>query len=315
MIHTIGRIASRAVARGSRPRISVGFRYNVQVRLDFHVHTTVSDGHFTPEGLLELALRADLGLLAITDHDAIEGHDRAVVRLAERRAAARVDEGWAGPRLKLVPGVEFSTSFERDEVHILGYFPAGVPAGLRDFLRDAEAARLGRIVEAVGTLTRLGYPIKVEEVQRHSPGRAIGRSHLARAMVDVGIAVTTADAFRRFLATERGVVPPSRNRAADVVRLIREHGGMAALAHPPVDRVDEIVRALAPVGLEGIELYGKTRRAVDQLYFETVAREYGLIGTGGTDWHGHAKVPSYEGISIGADKIGPFLERLGIQPE
>jgi hypothetical protein len=228
-----------------------------------------------------------------------------------------VADGWADPAggLGLVAGVEFSTSFERDEVHILGYFPRGVPESLRGFLVEAEHARTGRIAEAVATLTRLGYPLRFEDVKRFSPGRTIGRSHLARAMIDAGHAMTTGDAFRRFLGTERGVVPPSRNRAEDVVRLIRDLGGLAVLAHPPIETADAICRALVPLGLEGLELWGsRRRRGVDQLYLETLATEYRLFGTAGSDWHGRGKAPDYEGLSIGVDKVGPFLERMGIRP-
>lgn len=281
------------------------------MKVDFHVHTNVSDGHYAPEGVLELALRAGLRLLSITDHDAIDGHDRAAARLAEHRERAARGEG-PDPALRLVAGVEFSTSLERDEVHILGYFPHGVPASVRMFLREAERSRAGRIEEAVATLTRLGYPIKFEDVKRHSPGRTIGRAHLARAMVEAGLATTFADAFRRFLATERGVVPPSRNRAEDVTALVRAEGGLAVLAHPPVEKVDAIVRALLPAGLEGLELWSaRRRRGVDQLYLETLAHERGLFGTAGSDWHGRAKIADLEGVSIGLDKLGPFLERLG----
>jgi predicted metal-dependent phosphoesterase TrpH len=274
------------------------------VKLDFHVHTNVSDGHFAPEGVLELALRAGLRLLAITDHDAIEGHDRALARLGERPAGAAP--------LRLLAGVELSTSLGKEEVHILGYFPRGVPDAMRAFLAEAERSRIARIETAAATLTRLGYPVTLEDVLRLSPGRTVGRSHLARALVERGIAVTNADAFRRFLATERGVVPPSRNRAEEVVPLVRRWGGLAALAHPYAERVDEHLRALVPLGLEGLEVFGRRRRGVEQLYLETLLEEYGLVATAGSDWHGHAKVPDLEGVSIGVDRIGPFLDRMGL---
>ena len=106
-------------------------------KVDFHVHSTVSDGSFSPEGVLELALRASIGVLSITDHDAIEGFDRAAERLRERGPTAR-------PALRLVAGVELSTSFEGEEVHILGYFPSGVPDALRAYVGAAERARLAR---------------------------------------------------------------------------------------------------------------------------------------------------------------------------
>lgn len=274
------------------------------MRVDFHVHTSVSDGRFAPEGVLALARRAGIESLAITDHDAIEGFDRAAARLAEETA------GSAAP-LRLVAGVEFSTSLDGTEVHVLGYFPAGFPAPLRDFLARAERARMARIEEGVRNLNRVGVRLTVDDVARQSPGRAIGRSHLARALIATGVACTTADAFRRFLSTERGLVPAPANAAGDVVARIREHGGVAALAHPPLDRVDAILRALVPLGMDGIEVYGKRRRGVDQLYLETLAREYGLLKTAGSDWHGHGKLPDLAGVDIAKDHIRPFLERIG----
>jgi len=284
------------------------------MKLDLHVHTTVSDGRFTPEGVLELALDRGLKILAITDHDAIDAFDMAGARLEEKRKAARADEGWAGPQIRLLAGVEFSTHFEKDEVHILGYFPGEPPAELRAFLRDAEERRRERIAFACVILTRLGYPISFEEVMALAPpGRSLGRPHLARALVEKGIAVSVADAFRRFLATERGVVPQSHHPSEEVVRKIREWGGTAAIAHPLVERADALVTALLPCGLEGLELYGKkTRRGVDQLYLETLAQERGLYGTAGSDWHGKTG-PDLEGVSIGVDKIGAFLERVGVR--
>jgi hypothetical protein len=278
-----------------------------RMKVDFHVHSTVSDGRFEPEGVIELALRAGIQLLAITDHDAIEGYDRALARLAERAAVG------APGGLRLVAGVELSTSLEDEEVHILGYFAAGVPDALRPFLAEASRARRERIEEGVRNLNRLGVAVTLDEVARLSPGRSIGRSHLARALVERGTACTIADAFRRFLATRTGVVPPSRNRAEDATALVRDLGGVAILAHPPLDRADRIARRLAPLGLAGLELFGKTRRGVDQLYLETIARELGLVGSAGSDWHGHGKVADLAGVAVGADRIRPFLERLSLQ--
>jgi predicted metal-dependent phosphoesterase TrpH len=278
------------------------------MKVDFHVHSNVSDGFFAPEGVLELALRASIRILAITDHDAIEGFDRARARLADPSAQARFAS--VAP-LRLVPGVELSTSFEGEEVHILAYFAEDAPAALRAFLAEAEVARRARIEEGVRNLNRLGVRLTVEDVARHSPGRSIGRSHLARALIASGAAYTVSDAFERFLSTKRGLVPPSRNRAEEATELVRACGGLAVLAHPPLPSVDKIVRRLAPLGLVGLEVYGpRRRRGVDQLYLETLADELGLVRTAGSDWHGHGKSPNLEGVSLAIERIRPFLERL-----
>lgn len=273
------------------------------IQVDFHVHSNVSDGHFAPEGVLELALRASIRILAITDHDAIEGFDRARARLLEKADSALAP-------LRLVPGVELSTSLEGEEVHILAYFAEAVPPELRAFVADAERARLERIEEGVRNLNRLGVRLTVADVARHSPGRSIGRSHLARALIETGSAYTVSDAFERFLSTKRGLVPPSRNGAEEVTALVRKWGGLAVLAHPPLASVDRICRRLGPLGLEGLEVYGKRRRGVDQLYLETLADELALVRTAGSDWHGHGKTPNLEGVSLAVERIRPFLERL-----
>ncbi len=300
--------APRARDRGAQERSGAArvcanarglLSWGVLVKVDFHVHTNVSDGSFAPEGVLSLAVRAGIRILSITDHDAIEGYDRAAARLAEEPQ----------PRpIRLVAGVEFSTSLGGAEVHLLGYFPRGVPAELRAFLAEAERARRARIEEGIRNLNRLGVPVTIAEVARHSPGRSIGRAHLARALVARGSAFTFQDAFDRFLS--RGLVPPSANAAEDVCRRIRGWEGIAVLAHPPVPAVDRIVEALVPHGLEGLEVHGKRRRGVDQLYLEALARKRRLLATAGSDWHGRGRVADLEGVSLAVSAIEPFLERL-----
>jgi predicted metal-dependent phosphoesterase TrpH len=275
------------------------------MKVDFHVHTSVSDGRFAPESVLALALRASIRILAVTDHDAIEGFDRAALRLAESAPTKP---------LRLVAGVEFSTVFEKKEVHLLGYFPRGVPQALRDFLARAERARAARIEEGVRNLNRAGVPVTIEEVARQCPGRSIGRAHLARALVCSGRASSVMDAFRRFLSIERGLVPPSPNAAEEVARLIRDLGGIGVIAHPPIDGIERIARALVPHGLEGLEVYGKRRRGADPLYLEALAADLGLICTAGSDWHGTGKAPELEGVSVALERIAPFLKRLNGTP-
>lgn len=324
------------------------------MKVDFHVHTNVSDGYHTPEHVVELALEASIRLISITDHDAIYGSDAGARRLAdlfpapietgqcakrpqpapapshrflsrgraregtggpvapEPRARAGVAPPAAGfsPPLALVPGVEFATSLDAEEVHVLGYFPHGAPEDLGRFLARAERARRERMEEAVRKLRQRGVPITIDDVARLSPGRSIGRAHMARALVESGRACTFSDAFRRFLAPDLGVVPPSPTRAEEICALIRGWGGISVLAHPRIAGLDRLAARLKEAGLEGLEAYGKRRRAEDQLALEALCSRLGLVKTAGSDWHGGPGAPPLAGVSVGLDKIGRFLERL-----
>ncbi len=283
------------------------------MKVDLHIHTTASDGECAPEATLELALRAGIRVLAIADHDTVAGTDAAAARLAEKPE----------PALRLVPAVEFSTSHDGTELHILGYFPAGVPEALRAFLAGVEAGRRGRIERGIENLNRIGVPITYEQVSRLARGRSIGRAHLARALVAAGNVPTFADAFDRYLGSQHDIVPSSTSSTIAVIRSIREEwGGAAVWAHPPLPLVDGLTPVFAAAGLEGLEIYGTRRRTggAQSLYLEALADAYGLCRSAGSDWHGwrggaRGRHEDLEGVSVSVERIGPLLLRLGIRPQ
>lgn len=240
---------------------------------DLHIHTTESDGTDTPEEVVSRAVSLGLGAVAITDHDTVKGISRAV------RAAAG--------RLMVVPGVEISTQDGDREVHILGYFIKSNNRALLEKLYEMHLRRRERMRKIVRRLRETGVPIEQERVAAMAGSGVVGRPHIARVLVEMGVVATVEDAFRRFLG--RGCpayVPRARFPTAGAVRLIREAGGVAVLAHPGLTHGEEIIDKLSASGLGGIEVEYPEHTAEQREFFHGLARRYGLIATGGSDYHG-----------------------------
>lgn len=241
---------------------------------DLHTHTLCSDGVQTPTALVALALERGLGAIAITDHDSLRG-------LPEARERAD------GADLEIVPGVELSTAAGDLEVHVLGYFVDETHAGLLAALRRFRDVRRERVRSILLRLEELGLPLTEDEVLVHARGEAVGRPHIAEAMVARRYAASLDDAFRRFLGTHGPAwVPKPVPTPAEAVRLVSESGGVASVAHPATIGDDRILESLAAAGLAGIEcIHPKHDAATERRYRET-AKVLGLIVTGGSDTHG-----------------------------
>ncbi len=245
------------------------------MRIDLHVHTTASDGTLTPAEVVALAAQKGVRAIAITDHDSVEG-------VAEALAAAKVL-----PHAPIVvPGVELSAVHQDRDVHILGYFVDHTDEGFLDYLRDLREARMRRAEAIVSALAAAGYTIDMRHVLALSAGAAVGRSHVARVLVEQGLADDVADAFRRLLGRGKPFYVPKDVRSPeDAVRLVRAVGGVPVLAHPGVTGGDEIVPALVAHGLAGIEAYHGEHDEADRERYASIADRLGLIVTGGTDFH------------------------------
>jgi predicted metal-dependent phosphoesterase TrpH len=252
-------------------------RYDGQQRLDLHTHSTASDGVYAPGNLVRLASVVGLNCIALTDHDSTEGVDEAI--------AAGEQVG-----LTVIPGIEINTDLPKGqgEAHLLGYFIAreepAFQATLR-FLREARAQRGERIV---AKLRAAGVEISWERVREIAHG-AVGRPHVAQALIEAGYAQNMQDAFDRYLVPGKsGYLPRFRLPAKDAVRLIRSAFGVPVLAHPAgIPGLEERrLPALVAVGLQGLECYyGRYDDAtVERLV--GLANHHGLIPTGGSDYHG-----------------------------
>jgi len=250
-------------------------------RVDLHAHTTASDGRDTPSALVHLALERNVVALGITDHDSMTGIPEAI------RAAK-------GTGLTIFPGVEFNTDVPGREVHVIGYFADPDVPAVRDYLhmlRDNRENRAHRIVEK---LWQVGVHLPWELVAAQATG-AIGRPHVARALVEAGYVESVQEAFDRYLAKGQPAYEDHyRITPEGAVELIVDGGGVPVLAHP-TDVLD-YVEPLVAVGLQGLEVYYPTHTPDDTLALLELVDLYGLIATGGTDHHGYPKV---EDVTLG----------------
>ncbi|MGD8328152.1 MAG: PHP domain-containing protein [Acidobacteriota bacterium] len=244
-------------------------------KAELHAHTTFSDGTLRPEQLVDEAVRAGLAALAITDHDIVEG-------VAPARAAAAAHD------LEIVPGVEFSSNFEEREMHILGLFIDDENAQLVASTHRSRAFRRERAGDIVERLNDLGVAVDLCDVEAASSRGAIGRPHIAQAIVEHGATRTVDEAFHRFIGVGRpAFVPKPTLHAAEVIAVVHSAGGVAILAHPASSRVHpDQIRALAELGLDGFEIQhpkhsSSTRKKLSRLIDDT-----GLLPSGGSDFHG-----------------------------
>jgi len=261
-------------------------------RADLHLHTTASDGSRSPAATVEAAAEAGVTLLAITDHDTIEGVSEAVA---------------AGQKLgvTVVPGVEVSVDTEHHDIHLLGFYlrweEAALQAALRE-LRERRAARNRRILEK---LAALGLSLEAARVQELGGHGSVGRPHIARAMIERGYVGSQGEAFHRYLARGKpAFVPRVRLTTEEACCIITGAGGVPALAHPAKIGSWPLVEEVLASGVEGVEVYHSdhTRAEVDRLL--ALAQARGLLVTGGTDSHGPCSDRPSE---IGSVEMPPWV--------
>jgi 3',5'-nucleoside bisphosphate phosphatase len=244
---------------------------------DLHLHTNFSDGTYTPEELVHHAVRQGLSAIALTDHDTVEGCARA--------EAACVANG-----LEFISGSELTAEIDDTEIHLLGYFlRAEEPRLVRELARF-QAVRQQRVVEMVARLNRLGIGLESERVFAIANCRSPGRPHVGRALVEGGFCGTVDEAFERYLKQGRPAwVPKCKMSAVDSIGLIQGAGGVAVLAHPGLNRVDEAIPRLVEAGLDGLECYHTKHATSTARHYLEMARRMDLLVTGGSDCHGMAK--------------------------
>jgi len=264
-------------------------------RADLHVHTTHSDGTYTPAQVVDLARRAGLAALAITDHDTLGGVSAA------RQAAL-------GSTLEVVPGVEITTEHRQRELHLLGYFVALDHAGLTAALAEIRRQRVERFREMIERLRGRGVSLDGEGQHVQGMPEALGRRHLAEMLVRARRVATVREAFARYLGDRGGVaVPKKRLPAAEALALVRAAGGVAAWAHPSYDCTRDSLAELRDLGLGAVEVDYPSNRAARSRELRTWAAELGLAVTGGSDCHG----PGHYARAVGACSVtAEELERL-----
>ena len=240
--------------------------------VDLHMHSTASDGAVPPEGVVEAAKTAGLSVIALTDHDTLAGI-----------AAARV----AGERLGVAvsAGVELSAVHDGREVHLLGLHLETLDA-LEVHLVSFRDTRHTRAEAMVAVLNKLGVPVTMEAVLANAAGGAIGRPHVARALIDGKWVRDAREAFDRYLGTGRpAFVDKHRLSAADAIAMIHEAGGVAVFAHPGADGRRERIEPLAAIGLDGAEVKHPSHSADDSARIAALVEFLKLVPSGGSGSH------------------------------
>jgi len=270
-------------------------------RADFHSHTNASDGRLTPTQLVDLAVRMGVTMLAVTDHDSTEG-------LAEAQTAAAKHPGFI-----LVPGIELSTDIPGAEVHILGYFLAYEDAEFQRTLASLRHARRDRGRMMVEKLRGLGLEIPWERVAELAGEGAVGRPHVAQALLEKGYISSFQEAFDRYIGRNGpAYVERLKLTPVEAVEILGRVGALTVLAHPnTLSNLGDLVRELKAAGLVGIEVYYQDYDRATRDRLAKIAEQYGLLKLGGSDYHGLGgpRERMLGDVSFPDQEINAFLER------
>jgi predicted metal-dependent phosphoesterase TrpH len=257
--------------------------------VDLHIHTTASDGVMSPSEVVRYAKSKGLQAIAITDHDTIDG----------------VSEGLEEGKkigLEVIPAIEISVQYDHGSMHLLGYFIDIHHPLLNEKLKELQKARAERNPRMIEKLNHLGIPITYEEVLRASGGGQVGRPHFAQVLVERRYVDSFQEAFERYL--KKGApayVDKFRFTSQEAIKFITEANGVAVLGHPntlglngPIE-LEQLLMNLIREGLKGIEVYYPEHSPSETIQYKSMAERYGLVITGGTDYHGIEK----NGVDIG----------------
>jgi 3',5'-nucleoside bisphosphate phosphatase len=262
------------------------------------VHSTASDGSLSPEGVVQRALSAGLGAIALTDHDTLAGVPAATA------AGERVG-------LRVIGGCEFSASAPWGEMHVLGYFLPSQSPELEAFLERCRADRVRRGREMVSRLQALGVGLEFDDVLRESRGGAVGRPHVARAVVRRGGAVDVGQAFDRYIGRGRPAfvdkVLPQFREITDLVHGVR---GIVSVAHLKERGTRSFLERLKHEGLDAVETRHPSHDPELRSRLTDLALRLGLERTGGSDWHGDPEPGESHGSLGSQDVPSEWLERL-----
>ena len=261
-------------------------------RIDLHVHTTASDGTDAPAAAVEKGHAIGLRAMAVTDHDTVSGVAEAVE---------------TGKRLgmEIIPGIEVSSDYRENNVHILGYFIDPASPALRPVLEWVRAERDERNKKIVALLSADGFDISLEQLNREYPDAVLGRPHMAEHLMRRGYAASVKEAFDRYLG-EGGkyYMPKRRISIARAVEVILAAGGVPVLAHPlqygyPEDEVVAMIEHAKALGIRALECYYSEHSPEQQAWLLSMAEKYGLGVSGGSDYHGTRKTHISLGTGMG----------------
>jgi predicted metal-dependent phosphoesterase TrpH len=242
-------------------------------KADLHTHTLYSDGAHTPKEVLNLAKEKNIDIIAITDHDGVDGIEESI------KYGAKIG-------IEVIPGLEISTDVEGQEVHLLGYCIDYNNHELKKYLKFFRNERLERAKRILNKLNKLGIEIKLKEVQNISKNSPICRPHIANVMVTKGFVKNFQTAFNKFI----GDGAPAHEKKIHVsplsaIKIINDAGGLAFIAHPGKMK-ESILTSLIQLGIDGIEVVHSSHRRSQQKFYRGIVNQYCLLESGGSDFHG-----------------------------
>lgn len=273
--------------------------------VDFHMHSIYSDGVKSPEELLRHALDCNLSMMALTDHDEIDGIK------ALRTAQEQLDPE---KTIKFINGCEFSADYKDKSIHILGYRFDETNKELRDFIEYFKSKREERIDEIIRRCNNAGYFISKDELLKKFPKtQAYGRPHIGQLLIDGGYAKDINDVFKDILRKDSPCyVPKVKIEVPYIIDIIHKAGGLAVMAHPKLVTSDEYVVEMLAYDFDGMEVYHTKHNADDVKRYKVLAKEHNLFITGGSDYHGiPGKAPDQFGdYLVSAEDVSEFISLL-----
>lgn len=264
--------------------------------IDLHTHSTASDGKLYPAELMRHAQAVGIEVIALTDHDTLSGLEEA------SEEAARIG-------VELIPGVEISAENKPGTLHMLGYYVDPSDAELMETLSWLRGGRDDRNHIILSKLAELGCPLEWDEVAALAGGESMGRPHIATAMVNRGYVSSFNDAFDRYLGKGAAAYTDRDKMTPEIaIKCIRSAGGLPVLAHPQTlslsdDELSDLLSRLTSMGLAGVEVYYYSHSEEETALYTSLARRYGLIVTGGSDFHGPGMIETRLGVGRGNMKI------------
>ena len=278
--------------------------YNHHLGIDLHIHSSASDGSLSPAAIVEHAQKLNLAAIAITDHDSINGSREAL-------------RSGIPPSLHFLTGVEISAAYPPffpgfGSFHILGYGICLDDPFLNQTLKKLQEVRKNRNPKIIERLNELGFPISLEEVRQIGGKGQIGRPHIALVLKEKGYVASIGEAFRKLLGVQKpAYVGKERLGCKETIEMIRGAGGIAALAHPGLldvageSQLETLIQNLTHIGMGAIEVYYPQHTAEQTEQFVRLAKQYELLMTGGTDFHG-ALTPEIRMGSGSGDLFVPY---------
>ncbi len=273
--------------------------------VDFHMHSVYSDGIKTPKELLRHALDCNVSMMALTDHDEIDGIK------ALRTAQEQLDPE---KTIKIINGCEFSADYKDKSIHILGYRFDETNKELRDFIEYFKSKREERIDEIIRRCNNVGYFISKDELLKKFPKtQAYGRPHIGQLLIDGGYAKDINDVFKGILRKDSPCyVPKVKVEVPYIIDIIHKAGGLAVMAHPKLVSSDEYVVEMLAYDFDGMEVYHTKHNDDDVKRYKTLAIKHNLFITGGSDYHGiPGKAPDKFGdYLVSSENVSEFISLL-----